>query len=388
MGGGERVRERAGAPLAVAVSVAPDGPQGPAVRRLGRRPALDGVRGAAVLLVICDHAHLPLRAAWIGVDLFFVLSGFLITSLLLEEHARGGRIALRAFYARRARRILPALALLTVAVAAVSLTAHQLLDRWPLRQQVAATWAFASNVAVWLGGAPLGAFTPTWSLACEEQFYLLWPPALAACLRGGVRPSGRGDPRRLAAGVLLAAVALAAAGAAVDAGGLVAPGQVFFDPLGRGAELLLGCALAVAWRHRLLPGAVEGAAAVPAALAGLALLAWRAPLGTQGTYLAAAACGGLLLAGLLGPRPGPAAAVFCARPLRYTGTVSYGLYLYNDAVSRLLHHNLPGSGWPVIAPLLLAGSFACAAPSHRYVEARFLRRRPPRAARGESPATA
>ena len=96
------------------------------VRRLGRRPALDGFRGLAVLLVIFDHAHLPLRAAWIGVDLFFVLSGFLITSLLLEESAGTGGIALRAFYARRARRILPALALLTLAVAAVALTAHQL----------------------------------------------------------------------------------------------------------------------------------------------------------------------------------------------------------------------------------------------------------------------
>ncbi|HEU5331723.1 MAG TPA: acyltransferase [Actinocrinis sp.] len=343
------------------------------VRRLGRRPALDGLRGLAVLLVIFDHAHLPLRAAWIGVDLFFVLSGFLITSLLLEESARTGAIALRGFYARRARRILPALALLTLAVVAVALTAHQLLDRWSVWAQAAATWTFVANAVVWLGGAPLGAFTPTWSLACEEQFYLLWPLVLRTALR---RDRG---PRRLLAWLLAAAVVLATAGWAVSATGVAPSADVFFNPLERGAELLLGCALAVAWRHRLIPHALERASTPVAvlALAGLGALAWSAPLGTEGTYLAAAVCSALLLHGLLGERPGALATAFSLRPLRYTGTVSYGLYLYNDAVSRLLHHNLPGRGWPVIAPLLLAGSFACAAVSYRYVEVRFLRRRRP-----------
>jgi peptidoglycan/LPS O-acetylase OafA/YrhL len=352
------------------------------VRRLGRRPALDGLRGLAVLLVIADHAHLPLRAAWIGVDLFFVLSGFLITSLLLEEHARGGTISLRGFYARRARRILPALALLTLFVAALSLTAHQLQDRWPLWAQGAATWTFAANAVVWLGGAPLGAFTATWSLACEEQFYLLWPLALRGALRRG--------PRAVLAAVLVAALVLAAGGWAVGASGVAPAADVFFNPLERGAELLLGCALAIAWRHRLLPRVLERApgSAAALALAGLGVLAWRAPLGTQGTYLAAAVCSALVLHGLLRERPGALTAVFNLRPLRYTGTVSYGLYLYNDAVSRLLHHNLPGRGWPVIAPLLLAGSFACAAVSYRYVEARFLRRRAPSSTRQEALAPA
>ena len=340
------------------------------VRRLGRSPALDGFRGLAVLLVIFDHAHLPLRAAWIGVDLFFVLSGFLITSLLLEEAARTGAIALRGFYTRRARRILPALALLTLLVAAVSLTAHQLQDRWPLWQQAAATWTFAANAVVWLGGAPLGAFTATWSLACEEQFYLLWPLVLRGALR-----RGRG-PRRLLVRLLTAAIVLAAAGWAVSASGAAPSADVFFNPLERGAELLLGCALAVAWRHRLLPRVLDRRSTLVAvlALAVLGVLAWLAPLGTQGTYLAAAVCSALVLHGLLDEHPGALAAAFSLRPLRYTGTVSYGLYLYNDAVSRLLHHNMPGRGWPVIAPLLLAGSFACAAVSYRYVEVRFLRR--------------
>jgi peptidoglycan/LPS O-acetylase OafA/YrhL len=338
------------------------------VRRLGRRPALDGLRGLAVLLVIFDHAHLPLRAAWIGVDLFFVLSGFLITSLLLEERARDGRISLRGFYARRARRILPGLAVLTVGVVAVSLTLHQLQDRWPWWAQVATTWSFTSNATVWLAGAPIGAFTATWSLACEEQFYLLWPLAVVVTGRRGWGPG-----RLLAAlGAAVAGLALAAWIATVTVHG----SDAFFSPLGRGAELMLGCALAVAWRHRLLPSWTESPWVSAGALALCTLLVVRTPLGTEATYLLGAACAAVLMVGLLAERSRLLVGAFTLPPLRYTGRISYGLYLFNDAISRLLHHNLPGRPWQEIAPLLLAGSFACAALSYHLVEARFLRRRP------------
>ena len=338
------------------------------IRRLGRRPALDGLRGLAVLLVICDHAHLPLGAAWIGVDLFFVLSGFLITSLLLEERARDGRISLRAFYLRRARRILPALAVLTLAVAAVSLTLHQLQDRWPLWEQIATTWTFTSNATVWLAGAPIGAFTATWSLACEEQFYLLWPLALIGMAARGW------SARRVLAALGFAVGALALTAWMVTA--TVHSSQAFFSPLGRGAELLLGCALAVGWRHRLLPAWLESPWTSLGALAVGALLVVRSPLSTEGTYLLAAVCAAIVLLGLLAERSPALTGAFSFRPLRYTGRISYGLYLFNDPVSRLLHHNLPGRPWQEIAPLLVVGSFACAAPSYRFVEARFLRRRP------------
>lgn len=350
------------------------------VRRLGRRPALDGLRGLAVLLVICDHAHLPLRAAWIGVDLFFVLSGFLITSLLLDERARHGRISLRAFYLRRARRILPALAVLTLAVAVVSVTLHQLQDRWPLWEQIATTWTFTSNATVWLAGAPIGAFTATWSLACEEQFYLLWPLALIA-----MAARGWSARRMLAAlGAAVGALALAAWVASAT----VHSSQAFFSPLGRGAELLLGCALAVAWRHRLLPTWFESPRTTLAALAVVTLLIVRTPLDDESTYLLAAGCTALVLLGLLAERSPALTGAFSLRPLRYTGRISYGLYLFNDPVSRMLHHNLPGRPWQEIAPLLLIGSFACAVPSYHLIEARFLRRKPSVTARQEALAAA
>ncbi|HEY3871384.1 MAG TPA: acyltransferase [Actinocrinis sp.] len=106
-------------------------------RRLGRRPALDGVRGLAVLLVVGDHAHVPLGELWIGVELFFVLSGFLITSLLIEELDRTGRISVRSFYARRARRILPdrpwwqiTPLLLAASIAAAALSYHLIEARF------------------------------------------------------------------------------------------------------------------------------------------------------------------------------------------------------------------------------------------------------------------
>lgn len=350
-------------------------PAGP--RRLGRRPALDGFRGLAVLLVLADHAHVPLGAAWIGVDLFFVLSGFLISSLLLDELARSGRIDVRAFYLRRARRILPALAVLTVAVVGVSLSVHQLQDRWPVWAQAATTWTFTANAAAWLGHAPIGAFTPTWSLACEEQFYLLWPLALAAAHRAGW------GPRRLLAALSAAVVALVVAASA--ASGALAGSTAFFSPLGRGAELLLGCALAVAWRYGRTPRWLASRFAFGGAFALGAVLAVRSPLGVEATYSVAAACSAVVLLTLLEERPGgPLTRAFSVAPLRYTGRISYGLYLYNDAASRLLHHNLPGRPWWVVAPLLAAASFGCAALSYRFVEAGFLRRGGRPAARQEA----
>jgi peptidoglycan/LPS O-acetylase OafA/YrhL len=338
-------------------------------RELGRNPALDGFRGLAVLLVICDHAHIPMGAATVGVDLFFVLSGFLITSLLAKEYDQTGRIGLGRFYLRRARRILPGLAILTIAIAAISLSIHQLQDRWPLWWQIATTWTFTSNMTVWLAHAPIGAFTATWSLACEEQFYLLWPLLLLLALHR------RWSPRRIV-GLLAAAVVLlaAAAWAATD---VVQSSEAFFSPIGRAAELLLGCALALAWRYRLVPRWLQARATGPLALiagAALMLAPLRYPnLNAETIYLGAAFAGALVLLGLLAQTGGVMYRCFSFRPLRYTGRISYGLYLYNDAVSRILHHNLPGRSWQEIAPLLFIGAFCCAVPSYHLVEARFLR---------------
>jgi peptidoglycan/LPS O-acetylase OafA/YrhL len=150
-------------------------------------PALDGLRGVAVLSVIALHAGFPwARYGFLGVDLFFVLSGFLITTLLLREWQCTGAINLRAFYVRRAARLFPALGALLVAVALWSLTfaSDGLADRnWV---GILSSLLYAANWTVALGiREHIGLLQHTWSLAIEEQFYLLWPFVLVALLRRG-----------------------------------------------------------------------------------------------------------------------------------------------------------------------------------------------------------
>ena len=147
--------------------------------KLGRRPALDGLRGICVLLVIALHADLPFsKGGFLGVDGFFVLSGFLITTLLVEEWHRAGKISLRAFYIRRALRLFPALLVLlvfSVLITLLLLRGDAAASSWRgifLASFYASDWAtviFGNN------SSGLGIVQHTWSLGVEEQFYLLWP---------------------------------------------------------------------------------------------------------------------------------------------------------------------------------------------------------------------
>ena len=154
--------------------------------RLTYRPALDGLRGVAILGVFAHHAQVPyLRGGFIGVDIFFVLSGFLITALLLQEADETGRISLRSFYIRRALRLFPALAVL--------LGAFVLFPRvfgMTRADAAMASGAAAFYVSNWVRAfdlLDLEALSHTWSLAIEEQFYLLWPPVVALLVVLGVR---------------------------------------------------------------------------------------------------------------------------------------------------------------------------------------------------------
>lgn len=150
-----------------------------------RRPDIQGLRAVAVGLVMLYHAGFPLRGGFIGVDVFFVVSGFVITALLMREYARTGRINFKQFYTRRVRRLLPALAVMTTAT---------VLAGWailPLRSQgvtastgLAASF-FLANAEIMrsTGGyfdatADENALLHTWSLAVEEQFYLVFPALL------------------------------------------------------------------------------------------------------------------------------------------------------------------------------------------------------------------
>ena len=169
------------------------------------RPDLEGLRGVAILLVLLCHVRIPgAEAGFVGVDVFFVLSGFLITGLLVDEHERTGRIGLGAFYARRARRILPAavLVLATTLLAArfvVSpLDLRRIADDGLAASLSLANMRFALDATDYFGPVDASPMLHFWSLAVEEQFYLLWPILLLTVARN--------EPPRLAMAALATAV--------------------------------------------------------------------------------------------------------------------------------------------------------------------------------------
>ena len=222
-------------------------------------PALDGIRAVAVAAVLAFHGGLSwATGGFLGVDAFFVLSGYLITALLLAEWARrGGRIDLAAFWGRRVRRLLPALLLM---VTAVAIGARALLPPEEVRllrgDGMAALFYVANWRMTFRGGdyfAQTAAPSPlehTWSLGIEEQFYLLWPLVLCAVLyrRRGVRRGA--TSREVACGLLWWLVALCGVGALASTAALAvtysaeAPGRAYYGTDTRGAALLAGAALA------------------------------------------------------------------------------------------------------------------------------------------------
>jgi peptidoglycan/LPS O-acetylase OafA/YrhL len=174
--------------------------------------ALDGMRAVGVVLVLLFHLRVPgFSAGFLGVDVFFVLSGFLITTLLLTEFEKTGRISLPEFWARRARRLLPALLVLLLVVAAVVWAEGTFTERTSIRGDLLATTGYVANwhlIQTSSYFADIGVDSPlehTWSLAIEEQFYLLWPLLVLGLAAIGRRP-------RLAVG------AVAIAGSAISIG--------------------------------------------------------------------------------------------------------------------------------------------------------------------------
>src|SRR5437764_78652 len=159
--------------------------------RLGYRPALDGVRGMAILAVLAFHTHhlfgwSLLRGGNIGVDVFFVLSGFLITTLLLEEWEGTRIISLKSFYWRRALRLIPALVLLLTALYFLSDVLFLRAEANDTRRAIPVAFVYASDLALAVFNLRLGALQHTWSLAMEEHFYLIWPVLLLAFLKLGM----------------------------------------------------------------------------------------------------------------------------------------------------------------------------------------------------------
>ncbi len=291
------------------------------------RPDIEGLRGIAVLLVVIYHAGpFGVTGGFIGVDVFFVISGFLITGLLLRERERSGRIALGAFYARRMRRLLPASSVVILVTLLGSLVAVAPLDvpRVAMDGASAAVWVsnlrFATQGGYFAVPGEPSPFLHFWSLSVEEQFYLFWPVLLIAVTRL--------PHPRLWAGVLLAAITAGSFAWSVwltDA----APDWAFYLLLTRAWELALGGLVAVALPWLARGGRLLGMLA----WAGLAGVAWAGvsytgDLAWPGTAAAlpVAAAAALVLGG--DRRWGPAA-VLGFGPLRFTGRISYALYLWH-----------------------------------------------------------
>ena len=360
-------------------------------------PGLDGLRGVAVLAVMGFHAGLgPVSGGLLGVDMFFVLSGFLVTSLLLSEHARTGTIRLLAFWGRRARRLLPALFVLLIGIGAYARWVGGGVPPAQLRGDALFTLGYAANWHFIASGqnyfVRFGAPSPllhTWSLAVEEQFYLVWPIIVLVMLR-------RFGPR----GVGWAAAVIGSASAALCAGLYLTGASIdrlYYGTDTRAQSIMVGAVLAV-----LVPMTARPAGAGlaqpsrepeserapppwwypnrPRRIAGLGLIGALALLWAlhavrgdgallyEGGFLLVALCTAAVIASTVELPRAALTRALCFRPLRYTGRISYGLYLYHWPLFLVLDGARTGLTGAALLTVRLGATFGVAALSYRFVE--------------------
>jgi peptidoglycan/LPS O-acetylase OafA/YrhL len=324
-------------------------------------PALNGLRGVAVAGVVAYHLQLGWASGgYLGVDLFFVLSGFLITTLLLEEWAGSGRIRLAAFWGRRAKRLLPALFLVVAALALYLMFnawlggpgANGLVDLSSLRGDAIATLLYVNNWhAIFAGQSYFAQFSApsplqhTWSLAIEEQFYLVWPLVLlfvlSRCRRAGRAWRRPGAALAVSLGVLSAVLMAILFTPGTD------PTRVYYGTDTRLFDLMAGATIAflAAARPQPNPNArrtLHVAGPVAAVVLGVFWVTAGTATGLptnfmfEGGFLLCALLAGIVVADARLLDPGWFGRALSVRPLHFIGTISYGIYLWH---------------WPVIVYL-------------------------------------
>jgi peptidoglycan/LPS O-acetylase OafA/YrhL len=338
-------------------------------RRIAYQPALDGLRGVAVAAVVFFHGNVRIAHTWgrggfLGVDIFFVLSGFLITSLLAAEYARAGRIALRTFWSRRVRRLLPAL-LVTIALVAVYATLEPASRRVGLRSDAVFSLFYVQNWhTVWSHNATSGSpLSHMWSLSIEEQWYLVWPIALGAALR----------LTNLNRRAVVAIVLALAAASAIWTSMLYSPidqSRAYFGTDTRAQELLVGAAFALLIANRredrrlIFRRILEAVAWGSGAFVVYELLRARTTDAFlyHGGFLLVSLATGIVISTVTSSG-GLLRRALSTRPLVLLGLISYGVYLYHRPIFALL-----SSGRVALFVVHVMCALAFAAASYRYLE--------------------
>jgi len=342
---------------------------------------LDGLRTLAIALVVLYHLHVPgFGSGFVGVNVFFVLSGYLITTLLLREHARTGRIRLGRFWVRRVLRLYPTLlAVVVVGVALWGVVGTYQGSTMTAGGAALVAVTYTGNLARSFFDEAQGVFAPMWSLSMEEQFYLVWPPLL---LLGLALVAGR----RHARGLLVGALAVLVVASSVASGLLHevptsgSTPAVYFSPVLNVGPLLLGCLLSFVLdgeRGRAFFAGRWGTAATWTGLAGvlgsLAVIGsgWQQTPLTFGVALPAVAVASALLIGGLAGRPSLVARALSLGPVAWTGrALSYPIYLWHVLMIALIAPVLSG---PVGVLAVIAATVVVSVLSYRFVEQPALR---------------
>jgi peptidoglycan/LPS O-acetylase OafA/YrhL len=311
-------------------------------RGSGIRTDIQGLRALAVVVVVLDHMIKWPTGGYVGVDVFFVISGFLITGLLLREHERNGKISFADFYRRRLRRITPvAVAVLAVTVVAIFFTYGIGRTKTVLLDAVyslffTANWHFAATGTDYMQArGPVSPLQHYWSLAVEEQFYLIWPVVIVVVLGLAAKRLELSKARALQLLRLVLAIMVAASFAYACWQSRAEPTWAYFSTLSRGWELGIG-ALVATFTSRL----AQIPAAVRPILAGVGLVGilgsvllldshsvFPAPWGAVPVLATA-----LVIAAQTGADRAPGFSLLALKPVQYLGEISYSLYLWHFPV--------------------------------------------------------